>query len=90
MKKTKIVPQFRSAQEEAKFWDTHSTEDFPKYWNQVSDVRFAKNLTSNYKQVMSIRLDEATTKAIKKVAQEKGVGVSTAARILLRERLFSV
>ena len=92
MKKTKTqtVPQFKSAKEEATFWDSHSTEDFPEYWKHVDDVTFAKNLTSTYNEVMSIRLDKVTKKAIQKVAKEKGVGTSTAARILLRERLFSL
>lgn len=87
MKKVKTVPKFKSIQEEAEFWDTHSTEDFPDYWQPVTDIKFSKNLVSVYKKVVPIRLDEKTKKAIEKVAEAKGIGTSTAARMLIRERL---
>lgn len=87
MKKFKEVPKFESIKEEAEFWDTHSTEDFPDYWQPAPDVKFAKNLTSVFKKVVPIRLDEKTKKAIEKVASAKGIGTSTAARMLIRERL---
>ena len=87
MKKTKKVPKFKSIQEMADFWDTHSTADYPDFWQSAPDVKFAKNLTSVYKKVVPIRLDEKTKKAIEKVASAKGIGTSTAARMLIRERL---
>lgn len=34
-----------------------------------------------------MRLDGETISAMEKVAEEKGIGISTAARMLLRERL---
>ncbi|OGM30450.1 hypothetical protein A2630_01880 [Candidatus Woesebacteria bacterium RIFCSPHIGHO2_01_FULL_44_10] len=90
MSKTKSVPKFKSIQEEARFWDTHSTEDFPDYWEEAPDIKFSKNLKSIYKQVVPIRLDTQTTNAVKKVAEIKGIGLSTAARMLLRERLHEM
>lgn len=87
MKKNKEVPKFKSIQEEAEFWDTHSTEDYPDYWEPVTDIKFSKNLVSVFKKVVPIRLDEKTKKAIEKVANAKGIGTSTAARMLIRERL---
>lgn len=87
MKKVKTVPKFKSIQEEAEFWDTHSTEDFPDHWEPVTDIKFSKNLVSIYKKVVPIRLDEKTKKAVEKVAEAKGIGISTAARMLIRERL---
>lgn len=87
MKKNREVPKFKSIQEEAEFWDTHSTEDYPGYWEPVTDIKFSKNLISVFKKVVPIRLDEKTKKAIEKVAVAKGIGTSTAARMLIRERL---
>ncbi|MBI2085855.1 ribbon-helix-helix protein, CopG family [Candidatus Daviesbacteria bacterium] len=87
MKKTKEVPKFKSIQEMADFWDTHSTADYPDFWQPAPDVKFSKNLVSVYKKVVPIRLDEKTKKAIEKVADAKGIGISTAARMLIRERL---
>lgn len=85
--KPQTVPKFKSIEEEANFWDTHSTEDFPDYWKPAPEVKFSKNLKSIYQKVVPIRLDEQTKKAIEKVAREKGIGISTTARMLIRERL---
>lgn len=90
MKKIKEVPKFKSIKEEAEFWDTHSTEDFPDYWQPVTDVKFSKNLVSVYKKVVPIRLDEETVTAVKRVAKQKGIGLSTTARMLIRERLIQL
>lgn len=89
-KKTQTVPEFKSIEEEANFWDTHSSEDFPDYWEPAPEVKFSKNLKSIYQKVVPIRLDEQTKKAIEKVAREKGIGISTTARMLIRERLHEL
>ena len=89
-KKLQTVPKFKSIEEEANFWDTHSTEDFPDYWAPAPEVKFSKNLKSIYQKVVPIRLDEKTIDAVKKVAKEKGIGVSTTARMLIRERLHEL
>ena len=91
MKKIKTVPIFKSIEEEAEFWDTHSTEDFPGYWQEAPDVKFAKNLKSIYKsKILPIRLDDKTKKAVEKVARRKGVKISDAASILIQERLIQL
>lgn len=90
MKTTKTVPKFKSIQEMAHFWDTHSTADYPEFWQPVTDVKFSKNLVSVYKKVVPIRLDEETVTAVKRVAKQKGIGLSTTARMLIRERLIQL
>lgn len=87
MKKKLQVPNFKSLEEEAAFWDTHDSEDYPDYWQPAPDVKFSKNLVSVYKKVMPVRLDEGTVEAVKKVARQKGIGTSTTIRMLIRERL---
>ncbi len=95
MKKIKTVPKFKSIQEEAEFWDTHSTEDYPDFWEPVTDIKFSKNLKSIYirgakppkSKIVQMRLDEETISAMEKVARHKGVGTSTVGRMLIRERL---
>lgn len=89
-KKLQTVPKFKSIEEEANFWDTHSTADFPNYWEPAPDVKFSKNLKSIYQKVVPIRLDDQTKKAIEKVAKQKGIGISTTARMLIRERLLQL
>ena len=89
MKKNKLpIPEFKSIEEMANFWDTHDTEDYQ--WEPAPEVKFSKNLKSIYQKVVPIRLDESTKKAIEKVAKEKGIGISTTARMLIRERLHEL
>jgi len=89
MKKNKLpIPEFKSIEEMANFWDTHDTEDYQ--WEPAPEVKFSKNLKSIYQKVVPIRLDESTKKAIEKVAREKGIGISTTARMLIRERLHEL
>ena len=89
MSKKKLpIPDFKSIEEEADFWDTHDTTDYQ--WEPAPEVKFSKNLKSIYQEVVSIRLDESTKKAIEKVAKEKGIGLSTTARMLIRERLHEL
>lgn len=91
MKKITAVPIFKSIEEEAKFWDTHSTEDFPDYWQKAPAVKFAKNLKSIYKsKILPIRLDEKTKRAVEKVARKKGIKTSDAASMLIQERLIQL
>lgn len=73
--------------------DFKSVEDYK--WQPVTDIKFSKNLKSVYtggikppkSKVMQMRLDAETVFAMEKVARQKGVGTSTAARMLIRERL---
>ena len=87
-RKKLTIPNFKSVQEEANFWDTHDSEDY--YSQSAPEVKFSKNLKSIYQKVVPIRLDESTKKAIEKVAKEKGIGISTTARMLIRERLHEL
>jgi len=92
-KKKLPIPDFKNIPEEAEFWDTHDSSDYQ--WEPVTNIRFSKNLKSVYldgtgssvKKVLPVRLDAQTLSGIKKVAKEKGVGTSTATRMLIRERL---
>jgi hypothetical protein len=46
------LPEFKSIEEEAEFWDTHDTTDFEEEFKPAK-VRFAKNLSEG----LTIRLD---------------------------------
>lgn len=70
------IPDFKSRQEMAAFWDTHHFTDYLDELKPVK-VRFAKNLSEG----MTIRLDSQTLKALREQAKEKGVGPSTLARM---------
>jgi hypothetical protein len=76
------IPEFRSREEEARFWDTHDMAD---YWDDFKPVkvRFAKNLSEG----LHIRLDPQTMNQLRSEAADKGVGPTTLARMWIKERL---
>ena len=76
------IPDFKSRQEMAEFWDTH---DFTDYWDEFKPVkiRFAKNLSAG----LHIRLDPTTLTKLREKAQEKGIGPTTLARMWIKEHL---
>lgn len=83
MKKvTKGIPKFKNYEDEARFWDTHSIADFTKELKKTK-LEVKKPL----KMTFTVRLDSKTIKELDSVAQEKGVGPRTLARMWLLEKL---
>jgi len=80
----KPIPQFKSREEEAKFWDSHDLSD---YWGDFKPVgvRFAKKLSLS--EGITIRLDPGTLSALRSEAEQRGVGPTTLARMWIIERL---
>ena len=78
----KRIPEFRSIEEEAEFWDTHDTTDYEIEWKLVK-VRFAKNLS----QGITIRFSPKTLAELRKTADRRGLGPTTLARMWILERL---
>jgi predicted DNA binding CopG/RHH family protein len=76
------IPEFARIEEEAKFWDTHSTADYEDEFKPVR-VRFGKRLSSG----VTIRLDPDTLEQLRAVAQERGIGPTTLIRMWVLERL---
>ncbi len=76
------IPDFASREEMAEWFDTHDMAD---YWDELkpTKVRFAKNLSEG----LNIRLDQETLERLRTVAQDKGIGPTTLARIWILEHL---
>ena len=76
------IPDFKSMEEEAKFWDTHSLAD---YWDEFKTVkvRFAKNLSEG----VTVRFDPVTSNKLRVEAHQKGIGPTTLIRMWILERL---
>ena len=81
-KKPKKIPRFRSREEEAEFWDTHSPLDYGE-WKEVKRFKVAQPLV----HVLAVRLDAKTITKLGDIGRKKGVGASTLARMWLLERL---
>ncbi|MGH7909068.1 MAG: CopG family antitoxin [Thermodesulfobacteriota bacterium] len=77
------IPKFKSDQEAAQFWDTHSLAEFNDNLELVKENVFVKP----EKQVMTIRVDKKLANAMKAIAREKGINYSTLARMWLIERV---
>ncbi len=77
------IPKFKSDQEAAQFWDTHSLIEFEDDLELVKEKVFVKP----EKQVMTIRVDKKLANALKIIAREKGINYSTLARMWLIERV---
>lgn len=78
----KTIPEFKSREEEAKFFDTHDMADYQHEFKTVK-VRFAKNLSEG----ITVRFDKATIEKLRGIAHEKGVGPTTLARMWIMEQL---
>lgn len=81
-KKTSKIPQFRTRDEEAKFWETYSIADFADELKPVK-ARFAKNLSEG----ITIRFDKQTLNKIRVIASKKGIGPTTLARMWILDHL---
>jgi hypothetical protein len=76
------IPECKTLEEEAAFWDTHDTTDFEDEFRPVR-VRVAKNLT----EPVTFRLDAETLAELRARAKEMGIGPTTLARMWVLERL---
>ena len=84
-KKEKVkgsIPEFKSIEEEAEFWDTHDTTDYEDEFKPVQ-VRFAKNLTAG----LTLRLDHETMAKLGKVARGKRMPPTSLVHLWVLEHL---
>ncbi|MBE9593929.1 MAG: hypothetical protein IMF19_10685, partial [Proteobacteria bacterium] len=63
------IPGFKNVEEEAKFWDTHDTEEFADEFESV-EVKFAYLL--KHKWILTVELDEESFNRVKKLAEGAG------------------
>jgi hypothetical protein len=78
------IPTFKTIEEEAAFWDTHSSEDFADELTPVEQVKF---VPSRSKKALTVRFDEEAFEELSREAREKGIGPSTLARMLILEHI---
>ncbi|MEJ7902234.1 MAG: CopG family antitoxin [Thermomicrobiales bacterium] len=76
------IPSFNNIEEEAEFWDTHDTADFPDEFQPV-EVTIGGDLAER----LTIRLDRDDRDELARRARAIGVGPSTLVRMWVKERL---
>lgn len=80
----KKMPKFKSLAEERKFWDTHSVIDYLDELKETDEIVFERPLL---KRNFQMRLDDMTINKLKKLANAKGVDVSTLIRGWIKKHL---
>lgn len=76
------IPSFNSIEEEAEFWDTHDTADFPDEFTVVH-VTFGGDPIEDF----TFALERKEVAEISRRARAMGVGPSTLVRMWVKERL---
>ncbi len=76
------IPAFNSYEEEANFWDTHSTADFTHETKSVK-VSATRGLSAN----VQVRFDPETDHELEAIARERGMKKATLIRTWVLERL---
>lgn len=76
------IPEFKTDKEAARFWETHSLEDYAEDLQEVPDVYFERPR----KQVVTLRLDRPLIQRMRAIALKKGIPYSTLIRMWLVER----
>jgi CopG antitoxin of type II toxin-antitoxin system len=79
--KTEVLPQTDSIQEMAQFWDTHDVTDFEDDLEEVNEPVFER------RTVIALDLESAEAKAVKKLAESKGVADAELIRGWVREKI---
>jgi len=78
----KKLPKFRTQEEAAKYWETHSFEDYRKD-TKNGEIVFIKKA----KETVAIRLDPDDIKSVEKIAERKGLSYTSLLRMWIKEHL---
>jgi predicted DNA binding CopG/RHH family protein len=81
------IPEFKSLDEEAQWWDTHSVADYMDEF-EIVEANFAKNLSEKRpSKGVTVRLDTETIDKLETQAKKKGLGTTTLIRMWLLEHM---
>lgn len=78
----KRIPKFKTGEEAAKYWDTHSFEDYHTDTKEA-EIRFVKKP----KKTVTIRLDQGDINSVERIAERKGLSYTTLLRMWIKEYL---
>lgn len=87
MKRQKRIPQFKSEDEEQKFWASHSPLDYVD--TSKADIAVFPNLKTSIR-TLSIRLPESLVESIKALANKKDIPYQSMLKMLLAEKVREV
>ena len=79
---TSKIPEFKSKEEEAAFWDTH---DFTEFLDETRPVKL--RVSPQFSESLTVRLDRRDRAELERRASELGIGPSTLVRMWIKDRL---
>ena len=83
-KKHKLIPKFKTIQDEQDFWDTHSVLDYPDQFQKIKmDFSALKPST----KTISLRLPESMLDAIKITANKMDFPYQSYIKTILADRM---
>jgi hypothetical protein len=82
MPKGKHIPEFKSYEEMAEFWDTHSLAD---YWDQTEPAEF--EISEQARRRYVVRIDRDVLSRVQRLARVRGVSTESLVNLLLEQRL---
>ncbi len=82
MKKSNKLPQLKSYEEMADFWDEHSLAD---YWDQTEPAEFEISPQARRRYMVAVDRDLLTR--IGQLARQRGVSTESLVNLLLEQRL---
>lgn len=78
----KKMPKFKTDEDAARFWETHSFEDYHKDTIEAG-IMFIKKP----KRTVAVRLDPDDIKSVVAIAQRKGLSYTSLLRMWIKEHL---
>lgn len=78
------IPDFKTIEEEAHFWDTHSFTDFE---DELEEVEMVFDLDKTRDDTLVLRVQKDLKDKLDKVARSKGLNISSLVRMWVLEKL---
>ncbi|TEB06169.1 hypothetical protein Psch_03213 [Pelotomaculum schinkii] len=88
----KEIPEFKTEEEEARFWDNHDSAEFLDDFEPL-DIEVAQELEEEIlkrrelKKPVTLRLEPNQIDAVKKIAGKKGLPYQTLIRMWITEKI---
>ena len=83
-KRKEPIPEFKSREEEAAFWDTHDVAD---YWDDFERVNIDVHLEKPKEENIVVRLQKPIKERLERIARRKGLNISSLTRMWIMEKL---
>lgn len=83
----KIIPPFKSLEDEAHFWDTHDATDLSEIPKKELHPAVVIEKQRRLEDIIAVRFKATDLEKLKKTAEQKGIGVSSLIRMFTLDGL---